>query len=131
MTRSPPANHGLARKAVLFVCRLAVFAVLAGSIGFVLNSIAAALDKNQQPAGFGRGVLQGVLMPMAMPNLLVGKDVVIYSTNNTGIPYKLGYSMGVNVCGLFFFGWFFWRLRKWSKQAARAAALPREINGGH
>jgi hypothetical protein len=50
---------------------------------------------------------------MAMPNLLVGKDLVIYSVHNTGLPYKLGYTMGVNACGAIFFGLFFMRLTQW------------------
>ena len=58
-------------------------------------------------------------MPMSMPNLLVGKDVSIYAANNTGLTYKLGYTAGVNGCGAIFFGFFFWRVRKW-KQNGKA-----------
>ena len=50
--------------------------------------------------------------------LLVGKDVAIYSENNTGVGYKLGYTAGVNGCGAVFFGLFFWRLRRLKKWAA-------------
>ena len=50
-------------------------------------------------------------MPMALPNLLVGDDVSIYAANNTGRLYKVGYIAGVNVCGLAFFGYLFWRAR--------------------
>jgi hypothetical protein len=56
-----------------------------------------------------------------MPNLFVGNDVAIYATNNTGRTYKMGYTLGVNACGLIFFGFFFWRVRRMMKQ--RAAAL--------
>ncbi|HYG36333.1 MAG TPA: hypothetical protein VEC99_16185, partial [Clostridia bacterium] len=59
----------------------------------------------------------GILMPMSFPNLLVGRDISIYSVNNTGINYKLGYTMGVNVCGAVFFGLFYWRLNRWKKWA--------------
>jgi hypothetical protein len=58
-------------------------------------------------------------MPMAMPNLLVGNDVVIYSLHNTGLGYKLGYTIGVNVCGAFFFGCFFWRISRWRRAEKR------------
>ena len=51
-------------------------------------------------------------MPMAMPNLLVGRDVMIYSQNNTGVMYKLGYTAGVNGCGAIFFGVLFWRVNR-------------------
>jgi hypothetical protein len=82
------------------------------SIGWTLNRIQAAFESRAQPAGFGRGILQGALMPMTMPNLLVGHDVSIYAARNTGRTYKLGYTMGVNGCGLLFFGIFFWRVRR-------------------
>jgi hypothetical protein len=63
--------------------------------------------------------MQGALMPCALPNLLVGHDVVIYSQDNTGVSYKLGYTCGVNACGAVFFGVFFWRLNRWRKGVKR------------
>ena len=94
-------------------CRsIAMILVMGFLIGLVLNRVALSLEKSQQPAGFGRGLLQGALMPMAMPNFLVGRDVVIYTTNNTGRMYRLGYTIGVNACGFVFFGLLFWRLRR-------------------
>ncbi len=91
---------------------------LAALIGSLLNRVAASLDRSTRPAGFGRGVIQGALMPMSMPNLIVGRDVTIYSANNTGVSYKLGYTSGVNVCGAIFFGVLFWRLNRLRKWAA-------------
>ena len=67
-------------------------------------------------AGFRRGLVQGALMPMALPNLIVGNDVTIYSQNNTGLTYKLGYTAGVNACGAVFFGLFFWRVNRWRRK---------------
>jgi hypothetical protein len=64
-------------------------------------------------------MLHGALMPGAMPSLFFGKDVVIYAPHNNGRLYKLGYTFGVNACGAFFFGTFFYRLRKlnqWRKE---------------
>ena len=52
-------------------------------------------------------------MPAALPNLLVGYDVAIYTTRNNGVFYKLGYTLGVNACGALFFGMFYWRLNRW------------------
>jgi hypothetical protein len=74
------------------------------------------LERSARPAGFSRGVLQGALMPMSMPNLLFGRDVAIYSQNNTGLSYKLGYTSGVNGCGAIFFGFVFWRFSRWRNQ---------------
>jgi hypothetical protein len=98
--------------------KLVVVLVLAWAVGAVLNRLATSLDRSTQPAGFLRGALQGALMPMALPNLLVGRDVTIYSTSNTGVTYKLGYTTGVNVCGACFFGVLYWRLSRWRKAAA-------------
>ena len=46
-------------------------------------------------------------MPMAMPSLIIGKNVEIFANNNNGRFYKLGYICGINVCGLLFFGFGF------------------------
>src|SRR5882762_692725 len=102
--------------------------VLAVTIGWMLSRIAASLERSARPAGFGRGVLQGALMPLAMPNLMVGKDVTIYAQNNTGLSYKLGYTVGVNSCGALFFGLFFWRLTQW-RRAARAKGQGNDDRG--
>ena len=59
--------------------------------------------------GLVYGMAHGALMPMALPSLLMGKDVTIYSENNTGRAYKIGYIAGINVCGLIVFGSAFWR----------------------
>jgi len=97
--------------------RMAVFLLLAALIGATLNHVAASLDRSSRPAGFTRGVLQGALMPMSLPNLLVGRDVTIYSQNNTGVSYKLGYTTGVNACGALFFGVVFWRVSRLKKSS--------------
>ncbi len=63
----------------------------------------------ERVAGFRLGALHGALMPVALPSLLLGRDVPIYAENNQGRVYKLGYITGVNACGLVFFGLAFWR----------------------
>lgn len=92
--------------------RLLTLAVLGFVIGWTLNHAEIYFARQQEPAGFLRGVVQGALMPIAMPNLIIGNDVAIYAANNNGRMYKLGYTMGVNGCGLIFFGFFFWRIRR-------------------
>jgi hypothetical protein len=57
---------------------------------------------------------------MALPALLMGKDVDIYSMRNVSRGYKLGYIVGINLCGLVFFGGAFWRPR-WRPSAPRDA----------
>jgi hypothetical protein len=71
------------------------------------------------PPGFFRGLLHGGMMPVAWPTLLAGQDQVIYAERNSGRTYKLGYSMGVNLSGLIFFGWLFLGVAAMRKQAQR------------
>jgi hypothetical protein len=103
------------RRWLKILTRVVAILILATAIGVTLNFIGKTLERDSRPAGFSRGVLQGALMPMALPNLLVGRDVTIYSQNNTGITYKIGYTFGVNACGALFFGLFFWRVNRWRK----------------
>ena len=58
--------------------------------------------------GFGYGVLHGAIMPMALPALAAGQDVTIYAEPNGGRVYKLGYTIGINLCGVVVFGTAFW-----------------------
>jgi len=91
--------------------------LIAVCIGACLKHLSADLERAGQPAGFSRGLVQGALMPMSMPNLLAGQDITIYSQNNTGLSYKLGYTAGVNGCGVIFFGFLFWRASRWKRTA--------------
>lgn len=106
------------RRAVLTAAmRLACIVLVAMLVGTVLTRLANTHQIGGGPAGFGKGIVQGALMPMAMPNLLVGRDVPIYAEENTGRTYKLGYTVGVNACGAIFFGLLFWRLNRLRKLA--------------
>jgi len=96
--------------------RVLSFLFAAVCVGIVIRTASVTMSKSTEPAGFGRGMLQGALMPGALPNLLVGNDVTIYAPNNTGRTYKLGYTFGVNACGAIFFGFFFWRVSRWRKE---------------
>ena len=111
---APPT---LARRILVRVLSILIGLVIVGGITGLLAKLSNRPDSG--PAGFGRGVLHGALMPGALPNLLVGKDVTIYAPNNTGRTYKLGYTVGVNGCGAIFFGFFFWRLNRWRKRAKK------------
>ena len=63
----------------------------------------------ERPLGFGYGALHGALMPMALPSLVIGQNVEIFAANNSGRPYKIGYIVGINLCGLLVFGSAFWK----------------------
>jgi hypothetical protein len=112
MFKAQDKADALSRRRQRWLLRLLGLVALAGLIGWTLQRSAKTLNADQRPAGFGRGVLHGALMPIALPNLLVGNDVPIYATHNTGVPYKLGYTLGVNGCGALFFGLFYWRLHR-------------------
>lgn len=58
------------------------------------------------------GMLEGALMPAALPGLLMGHDLPIYAPNNVGRGYKIGYILGLNTCGTLFFGVAFWQPRR-------------------
>jgi ABC-type Fe3+ transport system permease subunit len=71
-----------------------------------------AAARTYQPgrcAGFHTGVLHGMLMPAALPGLLLGRSLPIYAANNTGRSYNIGYIFGINACGTLFFGIAFWQ----------------------
>lgn len=58
--------------------------------------------------GLAYGMLHGAIMPMALPGLVAGQDLAIYAEKNSGRTYKLGYTIGINLCGLIVFGTAFW-----------------------
>ena len=91
-----------------------IIALTAISLGLVFAQGWAA-PRYYQPdyvAGFPVGLLEGALMPAALPGLVAGKDVPIYAPNNLGRPYKIGYIVGLNTCGTLFFGVAFWQPRR-------------------
>ena len=109
-TQAPISIAGIPLKTLL---RKAVTLVVVGVIfGWIYAWASPWVFPRERPAGFGYGMAHGALMPMALPSLLIGKDVDIYATNNSGRIYKIGYIVGINVCGLVFFGSAFWRPAK-------------------
>lgn len=94
---------------VLVKLRLVIAGVL---LGYLYASAAPLVYPKDRPLGFGHGFAHGGLMPMALPSLVIGKNVPIFAENNNGRFYKLGYICGINVCGLLFFGFGFGGLPK-------------------
>jgi hypothetical protein len=76
-------------------------------LGFAYDWAAPRFYHSEQAPGFPMALLHGALMPVALPSLLMGKDVPIYSPAATGRIYKIGYICGINLCGLLFFGLMF------------------------
>ena len=124
MNRPTAQPASLSGKLWRLSIRTAIFLVFALIAGTAVNRIGIGIENSERPAGFSRGVIQGALMPMALPNLLAGQDIAIYSQKNNGVRYKLGYTLGVNGCGMIFFGFLFWRLSRLRGWASRRANQP-------
>ena len=111
MNNPPPVTpHAISpvRKFGGVLVRIAGFVLMAYLMGAAMDW-SARRTRPDLRAGFWWGFVHGALMPATMPTLLLGKDVAIYAPYNTGVGYKLGYTMGVNGCGALFFGLAFYR----------------------
>ncbi len=89
-----------------------VFALTIFLLGWFYGWASPHAYPKDRSLGFGHGALHGALMPMALPGLVLGKDVEIFAENNSGRPYKIGYIVGINLCGLAVFGSAFWKPKK-------------------
>lgn len=89
--------------------KIITLAIVTVVFGYVYGWASPWAFPENRTVGFGYGMLHGALMPIALPSLVIGKDVPIYDTDNTGRFYKIGYICGINLCGIAFFGPMFWR----------------------
>jgi hypothetical protein len=89
--------------------KAAVFLAVTVSAGWLYAWASPLVYPRDTLLGFKYGVAHGGLMPMALPSLVMGQDVEIFAANNSGRPYKIGYIVGINLCGLLFFGSAFWK----------------------
>jgi hypothetical protein len=92
--------------------KIIILVLLGLLLGLGQGWAASRLYSPTRVAGFHTGVLEGILMPAALPSLLLGKDLPIYAPNNIGRVYNIGFLLGINFCGMVFFGVAFWRPRK-------------------
>lgn len=119
-TQAPISIAGISLKTIL---RKAITLLVVGVIfGWIYAWTSPWVFPRETRPGLGYGMAHGALMPMALPSLLLGKDVEIYAQNNSGRPYKIGYTIGINICGLLFFGSAFWRPAK--KRGGGPPGLP-------
>ncbi len=107
---SPPGTRSSKWKAL--AVKVVVLVVLGLLLGAAYDWAAPRMYGPERPPGFRMGVLHGALMPVALPALLLGRDVPIYAATSTGRTYKIGYIAGINLCGLTFFGAAFRRPRQ-------------------
>jgi len=103
-----PAQMPAARRKLWFK-KIATFLIASMLLGWFYGRVSPWAFPKNKTSGFGYGMLHGAMMPMALPSLVMGKDVEIFATDNSGRLYKIGYICGINLCGLAFFGPIFWR----------------------
>jgi hypothetical protein len=104
--------RNLTRRRKLWLRRIATVLIASALLSWAYGwSLSRAYPKDKT-FGFGYGMLHGALMPLALPGLVLGRDVEIYAADNSGRCYKIGYICGINVCGLAFFGSLFWRPKR-------------------
>ena len=109
-TQASALIAGISLKSLLI--KAVKFVIVAAVFGWVYAwASPLAFPKDARP-GFVYGMAHGALMPMALPSLVMGNDVDIFASNNSGRGYKIGYIVGINVCGIIFFGSVFWQPSK-------------------
>ena len=109
MSSTPDPASILAVRRKLWLKKVAYFLIASMLLGWFYGWSSPRAFPEDKTFGFGYGVLHGALMPLALPSLLLGQDVEIFATDNSGRVYKIGYICGINHCGLSFFGPLFWR----------------------
>jgi len=92
----------------LIVTKVIALTLLTAALAVLQAWAAPRFYKPDRTAGFHTGLLEGALMPAALPGLLTGHDLPIYAPNNSGRAYNIGYILGINTCGTLFFGVAFW-----------------------
>jgi hypothetical protein len=104
MAIPPVAERAPMSKAKLITIKIIALTALTLALGFTQGWASSRLYKPDHVAGFQMGLLHGMLMPAALPGLLMGQDLPIYAPNNSGRSYNIGYILGINTCGTLFFG---------------------------
>ena len=105
-TGPTPAKSDWWRPVLVQLIRFVAVGVL---LGWLYAWAAPVIYRDKSTPGFWLGCAHGALMPMALPSLLMNKDVPIYAAVNAGRIYKIGYIAGINGCGFVVFGLSFWK----------------------
>jgi len=94
------------------VIKIVALTLFSLALGFGYDRAAPRTYAPERVAGFFTGMMHGALMPAALPTLVFGKALPIYAQNNVGRGYNIGFILGLNTCGTFFFGIAFWHPKK-------------------
>jgi hypothetical protein len=111
-TQAPTTSPAFLSKTKVLVIKLIALTAISLALISAQGWAAPRCYRADYVAGFYTGLLEGALMPAALPGLLGGHDVPIYAPNNDGRGYKIGFILGLNACGTFFFGVAFWQPRR-------------------
>ena len=111
-TQAPTTSPAPLSKTKVIIIKFIALTVISLALIFGQGWASTRYYQPDYVAGFYTGLLEGALMPAALPGLLRGQDVPIYAPNNEGRGYKIGYILGLNTCGTFFFGIAFWQPRR-------------------
>lgn len=112
MAIPPVAVPARASRAKMITIKIILLTLLTVVLGLAQGWAAPRLYRPDHVAGFHMGLLHGILMPAALPGLLMGQELPIYAPSNTGRLYNMGYIFGINTCGTIFFGIAFWQPRR-------------------
>lgn len=96
----------------VIIIKIIALTALSLALGFTQDWASSRCYQPDHVAGFPMGLLEGAIMPAALPGLVMGRDLPIYAPNNLGRPYKIGYILGLNTCGTLFFGIAFFQPRR-------------------
>lgn len=99
-------------KAKELTIKIVALTLLGVALGCAQGWASSRCYKPDRVAGFNVGVMHGIMMPAALPGLLMGNNLPIYAPNNSGRTYNIGFAVGVNCCGTLFFGISFWQPRR-------------------
>lgn len=110
--QEPVATPARFSQAKVITIKIIVLTALGAALGLTQSWASTRTYKPEPAAGFHLGLLHGLLMPAALPGLLMGQDLPIYAPNNAGRAYNIGYIFGINTCGTIFFGIGFWQPRR-------------------
>ncbi|HUC83901.1 MAG TPA: hypothetical protein VL970_01815, partial [Candidatus Acidoferrales bacterium] len=102
-------------KAKVIAIKVVALTAISLALGFTYNYASTRYYEPDYAAGFRTGLLEGAVMPAALPILMAGRDAPIYAANNVGRGYKIGFILGLNTSGTIFFGVAFWQPRRRKK----------------
>src|SRR2546426_191911 len=78
--------------------KVVVFLAVSVLLGWFYGWTSSRMLPKETKFGFAHGLLHGAMMPLALPTLVMGRDVEMFGTNNTDRGYKIGYICGINLC---------------------------------